>query len=172
MVDIRREPAPRRRALIRTLAAAALILAGTLGICHFKPVAPRVNASTLYLDTVRSGAMVVEIRAAGTLVAEDTEWIPAASGGRVEKIHVLPGAIVSIDTPLIELSNPEVVQEARDAELQVRAAEAELRSRRLQIQSEILTQEAVVAAARAEHEEARSRARADTDLAQSGLTSD
>ena len=170
MVDVRRERQPRRPKLL-IAAAATLVATAALGFYHLKRPAPRVSAESLYIDTVRAGAMVVEVRGAGTLVAEDTEWIPAATDGRVERVAVQPGAIVTRDTLLVELSNPEVVQAARDAELQVRAAEADLRSRRMQIRSAILAQEAVVAAARVEHEEARGRARADAELAQSGLTS-
>ena len=170
MVDVRRERQPQRRKLL-IATAVTLVATAALGFYHLKRPAPRVSVESLYIDTVRAGAMVVEVRGAGTLVAEDTEWIPATTDGRVERIAAQPGAIVTADTLLIELSNPEVVQAARDAELQVRAAEADLRSRRMQIRSAILAQEAVVAAARVEHEEARGRARADAELAQSGLTS-
>ena len=171
MADVIREKRPRKRAFIKAGSAALLLVIGALGFCHFTPHAPRVNADSLYIGTVRSGAMVVEIRGAGTLVPEDIEWIPAATDGRVDRISVQPGAVVTPETVLIELSNPEVSRALQDAQLQVRAAEAELRSKRLEIESAILAQEAVVAAARVEWEEARGRARADAELAQSGLTS-
>jgi HlyD family secretion protein len=171
MADVIREKRPRKRAFIKAGSAALLLVIGALGFCHFTPHAPRVSADSLYIGTVRSGAMVVEIRGAGTLVPEDIEWIPAATDGRVDRISVQPGAVVTPETVLIELSNPEVSRALQDAELQVRAAEAELRSKRLEIESAILAQEAVVAAARVEWEEARGRARADAELAQSGLTS-
>ena len=171
MADVPREQQPRKRVAIRTLWVAALIVAGALGFCHLKPPAPRLTGETLYTDTVRNGAMVIEIRGAGTLVPENIEWIPAATAGRVDRILVQPGAVVTPDTVLVELSNPEVSRAMQDASLQVRAAEAELRSQRLRIESAILAQEAVVAAARVEHEEARGRARADAELAESGLTS-
>lgn len=157
--------------MLLTASAVALVATAALGFFHLKRPAPRVSAESLYIDTVRAGAMVVEVRGAGTLVAEDTEWIPATTDGRVKRIAIQPGAIVAADTLLIELSNAEVVQAARDAELQVRAAEAELRSRRMHLRSAILAQEAVAAAARVEYEDARGRARADAELAESGLTS-
>ena len=171
MVDVRRDVPPKRRTLVRLGLSAALLLAGALGFCQLKASSPRVGRDSLYIDTVRSGAMLVEIRGAGTLVAEDTAWIPAGAEGRVERILVQPGAVVTPDTLLLVLSNPQVVQAADDAALQVRAAEAELRSRRLQLESGVLAQEAIVAAARVEFADARDRARADAELAQSGLTS-
>jgi len=171
MVDIQREKAPRRYAL-KSAAAATLLIAGAVGFCHLKPAAPRVAARSLYIGTVRSGRMVVEVRAAGTLVAENTAWIPAPADGRVERILVQPGTAVTGDTVVMELVSAELAQAAADALLQVRAAEAELRSLRTDLRSEILTQEAVVAAARAQDEEARHRARADGELARAGLLSD
>jgi HlyD family secretion protein len=171
MADVIREKKARTVTVKKVAWAGAVVVAGGLGFCHFKPHAPRVSAQSLYIGTVQSGAMVVEIRGAGTLVPENTEWIPASTDGRVERILVQPGAIITPETVLIELTNPEVSRALQDAELQVRAGEAELRSKRLEIESAILAQEAVVAAARVEWEEARGRARADAELAQSGLTS-
>lgn len=171
MVDVRREPEPRRRVLRRAGWSAALLVTAALGFCHFKAAAPRVSAESLYIDTVRAGTMVVEVRGAGTLVPEETAWIPAGSDGRVERILVQGGAAVTAETVLVELSNAQLAQEARDARLEVEAAEADLRSRGVQLESQILAQEAVVAAARVEHADARNRARADAELAQSGLTS-
>ena len=170
MVDIKREK-PRRDGLRRIFGAVVLLAAGVLGFCHFRTAAPRVSAESLYTDAVRAGAMTIEVRGAGTLVPEDTEWVTATTDGRVDRILIKPGSAIEPDTVLLELSNPQVVQLAREAELEVAAAAADLRSRRLHLDSQILAQEAVVAAARAEHDESRSRARADEELAQAGLTS-
>jgi HlyD family secretion protein len=171
MPDIARPSGRKPRTRVRLALTAALITAGVLGFCHFREAAPRVSRESLYIDKVRAGSMVVEIRAAGTLAAEDTEWIPASIEGRVERTLVRPGAAVTPDTLLLELSNAQVAQAANDADLQVRAAEAELRSRAVQLESQILAQEAVVATANAEYAEARNRAGADAELAAAGLTS-
>ena len=171
MPDSPRPNGRKKRTRVRIAGTAILLTAGALGFCHFRQAAPRVPTSSLYIDQVRAGSMVVAIRAAGVLAAEDTEWIPAPADGRVERILVQPGAAVDTGTLLLELSNPQVIQAANDAELQVRAAEADLRSRGVQLESQILAQEAVVAAADAEYQEARSRAAADAELAAAGLTS-
>ena len=171
MPDIPRTNDRKKRTVVRLAATAVVLGAGVLGFCHLRQAAPRVPIESLYIDRVREGAMVVEIRAAGTLAAEDTEWIPAPIDGRVERILVRPGASVTADTLLLELSNPQVAQAAHDADLQVLAAEADLRSRGVQLESQILAQEAVVAAASADYAEARSRAGADAELAAAGLTS-
>ena len=68
----------------------------------------------------------VRVRGNGTLIPEDIRWIPTVNAGRVERIIVLPGAAVKSDTVLVELSNPQVEQDAMDAEWQFKGVEAEL----------------------------------------------
>ena len=57
---------------------------------------------------------------------ERIRWIPAATGGRVERILVQPGDRVEPGTVLLELSNPDVQLEALDAERQLAQAQADL----------------------------------------------
>lgn len=171
VIDIKREKPPRRRFWVRTSLVSALIVAGALGFCQLKPPSPRVEGQSLWIGTVEKGRMIVEIRGAGVLVPEQVEWLPAPADARVAAIAAQPGQTITPDTILIELTNPEVVQSALDAELAVRAAQAELRSRRVGIRSQILTQEALVASVRAEYEDARNHAKADLELSAAGLAS-
>ena len=116
----------KRRKQIMYGGFALLALFGvTLGLSRLKPAAPTVERSTVWLDTVKRGPMLRQVRGNGTLVPEEIRWIPALSDGRVEKILARPGTSVKADTVLVELSNPEVEQEAVDARFQVKAAEAE-----------------------------------------------
>ena len=80
-----------------------------------------VEKSSILTDTVKRGEMLRQVRGNGTLIPEDIRWIPSVNAGRVERIMVLPGATVKADTVLVELSNPEVEQDAFDAEWQLRA---------------------------------------------------
>jgi len=89
----------------------------------------------------------------------------------VERILVRPGVAVQADTVILELSNPEVEQAARDAELQWNAALAELRKREIELESAVLAQHAVSAGIDAQLSEARAQADVDAELARNGLTS-
>ena len=40
----------------------------------------------MWVDTVKRGSMLRQLRGIGVLVPEDIRWIPALSDGRVEKI--------------------------------------------------------------------------------------
>ena len=48
---------------------------------------------------------------------EDIRWIPATTQGRVERIVLRPGAEVKPDTVILELSNPDLQQSVKDAQL-------------------------------------------------------
>ncbi len=69
--------------------------------------------------------MVRDVRGNGTLVPEITRWVPAPADGRVEKILLKAGVEVDPSTVIVELSNPQLEQQATDTEFQVKAAEAD-----------------------------------------------
>jgi len=146
----------------------ALILA-TVAFARLEPAAPGVDRATLVIDEVKSGPFTRAIRANGTLVPENIRWIAAATDARVERIVVQPGTVVSADTVIIELSDPQQQQSASDATWQVRAAEAAYEAARAELESEKLDREATAASLRAEYEQARLRAQADADLEKAGL---
>jgi HlyD family secretion protein len=141
----------------------------TLGLSRLQPAAPRVDKSTIWVDTVKRGEMLRQVRGNGLLVPEDIRWIPTVNAGRVEQILVLPGAAVKADTVLVELSNPEVEQAAFDTEWQLKGAEAETANLRVQLETQKLTQRAAVAVARGNCSTARSNLEIDEDLAKTGL---
>src|SRR6266508_5362712 len=115
----------KRRIIIIAASALGLILA-TIAISRLKPAVPSVDRSTVWIDTVKRGPMVRQVRGLGTLVPEEIRWIAAATEGRVEKIIVWPGTHVEPDTVIFEMSSAELEQTAHDAELKATAAVAEL----------------------------------------------
>src|SRR6478609_1980671 len=117
-----------------------VIAAVSVGLSRLRPAAPTVDAATLWPDTVKRGPMVRQVRGLGTLVPEDIRWIPATSQGRVERILLRPGTTVKAGNVILELSNPQLDQEAQDAELKVQSAEASLANLRVQMQNELLQQ--------------------------------
>ena len=96
-MDIQREGAARKR-LIRNVvigvAVTAVVVAISIVVSRLKPAAPTVERATVWTDTVKRGPMVREVSGLGSLVPEQILWIPATTGGRVERINVLPGALV------------------------------------------------------------------------------
>jgi len=172
-VDIARPSQARqkriRRILIGTGSLAAVLLI-TLGLSRLRPAAPLVENP--WIDTVKRGPMVRQVRGLGTLVPVEVRWIPAISEGRVERLVILAGTPVKADTVILELSNPELELQALDAESQLRAAEASLTELRVRLESQHLDQEAAAAKVKADFHQARMRADADEELAKNGLIAD
>ncbi len=158
----------KRRIIIIAASALGLILA-TIAISRLKPAVPSVDRSTVWIDTVKRGPMVRQVRGLGTLVPEEIRWIPANTEGRVEKIIVWPGTQVEADTVILELSSPELEQTAHDAELQATAAEAELTTLRATLQREVLDQESTTARVHSEYEQAKMERQTNDQLAKNGL---
>jgi HlyD family secretion protein len=158
----------RRRILYGGLLLAALGLV-TLGLARLKPAAPSVDFGTLYPGTVKRGEMLRDVHGTGTLLPEDIRWIPAMTAGRIEHLYILAGAAVKADTVILELSNPELVQNEFDAQWAVKAAEAQYAKLKVQLASERLAEESVVAALKADCSVAKLDAQADAKLLEEKL---
>lgn len=160
-MDIPRKSAARNRRLRRILYSIiilAVIAGGTLGLSRLKPAAQSVDGAGLYSGTVKRGQMLRNVRGLGTLVPEETRWIAPVTSGRVEKRLVQAGAIVTPDTILVELSNPDLEQTALEAESNYKAAEAELINQRVQLENGLLSQEGNIANVRSQYSQAKLQA--------------
>jgi len=159
----------KKRNLQLGIGAAVLLLSATWGLSQLKPAAPSVDRGTLFLDKVKRGEMLLQVRGLGTLVPEEVRWIPALTAGRVERIVALPGTLVKPDTVILELSNPDLDQQLLEAESQLREAEARLVEARSNIERSRLDQQSTAARVASESRQARLRADADVELASQGL---
>lgn len=175
-MDIKRPPKSKVKKKIRTgiLIVVGLVALGgiTYGLTKLKPAAPGVDLSTTVIDTVKRGEMVRDVRGNGTLVPEVTRWVPAPAEGRVESIPVQAGAQVDASTVIAELSNPQMEQQATDAEFQVKASEADAENLRVRLESDTMTQKAAIATINAQYSQAKLQLDSDEDLAKKGLVAD
>lgn len=171
-MDIKRTDTAQRKRR-KSLQVGALVLglvAAVTGVVYsFEPAAPAVARSQLWIDQVRQGEMLRQVRGSGVLVPKELRWIAAQSPGRIERILVKPGARVSADDVLLELSNPDLLQAADDAQWAVTAARAQLASTQVELDNQLLDREANLATAEAQYESARLQAEAEADLADRGI---
>jgi HlyD family secretion protein len=138
-----------------------------------KPAAPSVERAQVWMDAVKRGPMLRQVRGLGTLVPIDGGLvIPAETDGRVEQRLALPGTIVTPGTVLLVLTNPELEQATIDAEWKVKAAEAEMNNLKVKLQSDRLTQQAAAATVETDAHTARLEADRDAELSRFGLTAD
>jgi HlyD family secretion protein len=82
-----------------------------------------------------------------------------------------PGAVVRADSIILELSNPQVEQEALNARLALQSAEAALENLRVQLQNDLLTQQSQVASIEADYRQAQMDAETNDALAKQQLVS-
>jgi HlyD family secretion protein len=148
MVDIVRPSQAKKKRIRRILyvTAGILVVGGiSLGVSKLKPAAPTVDRAVVWIDSVKRGSMLRQVRGSGTLVPEDIRWIPAQTQGRVERIVLRPGAQVTPDSVILELSNPDLENSVRDAQLSYQSAQAAFSNRKAELQSALLSQEANLA---------------------------
>ncbi len=172
-MDIKRPKSAARnrlaRKIIYVVVAVAAVSLITYAVSRLKPAAPGVERSTVWIDTVKRGGMLRQVRGLGTLVPEEVRVIAAATQGRVERVLVKPGTEVSAGTVLIELSNAELQQAVQDADYQVKAAEADYNNLRVKLESERMTQQAAAATVHADYQQAKIQSDTDEQLAREGL---
>src|SRR3954467_4010690 len=140
MVDIARPSQAKKKRIKRILIAGAAVIAVggiSLGVSRLKPAAPTVDRAVVWIDAVKRGPMLRQVRGSGVLTPEDIRWIPAQTQGRVERIVLRPGAQVTPDSVILELSNPDLENSVRDAELSYRSSQAAFTNRKAELESSL-----------------------------------
>jgi HlyD family secretion protein len=174
-MDKPREKSVARNKKIKRVVYIVLTLIAISGVsvvlARLKPAAPTVDRATMIIDTVKQGEFVRNVRGLGTLVPEEIVWIPATTSGRVEKRLVQPGIPITPDTILFELSNPEIQQQMKDAELAFNSAEAAYNNRKVELNSQLLTLRSSAASVDSDYQQAKLQYESYEPLAEAGLYS-
>src|SRR6188472_980591 len=165
--------AKKRRQIMFGIVGVLVIGLVTVVLARLKPAAPTVEKATVWVDTVKRGAMLRQVRGLGTLVPVDEarRWVPAATQGRVERIVLRPGATVTPETVVLVLDDLQARQLLDEAEQQLLGTQADLASLDARLQTERLNQRSVAATVEADYEQARLEKEVNEDLAKDGLVS-
>jgi HlyD family secretion protein len=171
-MDIPRKSQARRRLIQRI--SLGIILLGAIGgiswwVSHLERADPPVDRATVWIDVVKRGDMLRQVRGLGTLVPEDIRWLPSVTEGRVENRLIQPGAHVKAETIILELSNPQLEQETMNAEWEWKAAVTYYTDLTVRLERDQLTQEAGTAKIQSDYVQAVLRHQADAQLAKDGL---
>jgi HlyD family secretion protein len=153
-VDIKRAPPSKKKQYIMWGVGVVAIAAVSIAISGLKPAAPSVEFATLWVDSVRRGELVREVRAGGTLVPERIRIIAAVTAGRIEALPVRAGVTVTPGSMLIEMSNTDVELQALQAEQAVSQARSSLATMKTNIQQQRMSQEAAIASLRTQLDDA------------------
>ncbi len=173
-MDIARPDLARKRKRKRIIWGAILVVAiaaATLGLSQLKPALPSVDRATVWIEPVQRGNMTISVRGLGTLVPQSVQAIPAITEGRVVERPILPGTPVKADTILLVLSNPQLVQQTKNAELALKAAEAQYNNLKATLESQYLQMAAAATTAEANYRSAKIDADADKKMYDQGVGS-
>jgi HlyD family secretion protein len=174
-MDIARPEIKRRKTIRRYLyigAAVVIAVVVTAALARLKPAAPSVDRSTIWTDTVKRGPMLREVRGLGTLVPETVWVLPAATDGRVEKRYLLPGTPVKANTVILDLTNPQLEQEALDAQYQLKGAQASYEQTKADLQNQLMDKRTQAASVSSQYRTAEMQKEAWERLGKLGLKSE
>jgi len=160
-----------RRRILLGVIGAVVVCAAAIAVSRLEPAAPQVDRQSVWIDTVKRGDLLREVRGPGQLVPKEIRWISADAASRVERVLVRPGAKVEVDTLILELRNPEIDDQMLAARAALEAAKADREARRIQLQSQLLDQRANLASVQADYEGAKLQAEAEAELNRRGIVS-
>ena len=163
-MDVPRKNAKRQRRIrqgLYTVTGLVVVALVTMSLSRLQPAAPSVDRRTLWIDTVKRGSMLRQVRGVGSLVSEDILLVPAGVSGRVTQILVEPGTTVEADTVILELTNPELELELLNAESQLSSAKAKLAAQKVSLEDQLLGMGANLTQLEANHREAKLKAEVD-----------
>ncbi|MEX2179663.1 MAG: HlyD family efflux transporter periplasmic adaptor subunit [Gemmatimonadaceae bacterium] len=170
-MDIKRAPPSKKKQYIMWGSGILAIVLVSVGISTLKPAAQSVERATQWVDIVKRGELLREVRAAGTLAPEHVRIIASVTAGRIEQLPVRPGVTVTPTTLLIELSNTDVQLQALQAEQSLTQARSGLASLRTQLLQGRLSQEAAIAGLQTQVETAARALKVQEGLDSKGLAS-
>jgi HlyD family secretion protein len=164
----------RQKQIAMIVVAVIAVVGATLGVSRIKPALQSVDAGTVWPDTVKRGSMLRQVRGLGSLVPipDDVRLIPAETDVRVERILILPGGSpIKPDAVIMELSNPQVEQEALNSDLELRSAQAEFQNTKAKIDSDLMSLRSGAATVEADYENAKREADQNRELSKIGVVS-
>ncbi|MGA2652909.1 MAG: HlyD family efflux transporter periplasmic adaptor subunit [Terracidiphilus sp.] len=163
------------RQLVIYAAVGVVVLAAlAVGVSRLKPAAPTVDRSTIWPDTVKRGDLTIQVRGStGSLVPrEDSiELIPAQTDATVVRIIALPGATVTPDTVVMDMSDPQLEQELLSAQSALKGAEADYKSLQATLESTLMDKKIAAAQVNASYATDLRQAQTDEQLYKLGVVS-
>ncbi len=113
--------------------------------------------------------MEIKVSANGQLLSKNIEQLAAQVPGRVANKEIKPGAVVHVGQVLVELTNPDLIGSAEEAQSAWEGAKAELQSSEAEFQNNVLSQAVVVTRTQLDLEKAQLKAKDDRVLASAGI---
>ena len=130
-----------------------------------------VKRNDVLFGTVKQGDLQVEIEGYGALRSDKQVLITSLTSATVQEIILKPGALVTVDSVIVQLANPELQQQLNSAVQELSQRKANLRQLKLNQQREILNESGNFAELEARYETAKVELEAQSGLIKSGIVS-
>ena len=137
-------------ALTALIAGAGLYYTLFLGQADFS-----INSNTMVYGEVKQGNFSVSVRGSGVLVPDKIQWLSASVNAHVERVVVKPGKVVKKGELIIELSNPLLQQLLEETQWELEAKIAESTASKVEQQSLMLSQRALMLDAQLNYESSK-----------------
>lgn len=144
-MDIKRDPPKKTKRNVLIAGAALGVVMLTVALSQLEARPPSVARAEVIIDSVQRGELVRAVRAPGTLVPENIRYVAAVVSGRVEARPLRPGAMVTSNTVILVLSNPDEQMLLLTAQEALAQAEQNLVTVKANLESNKLQQEANIA---------------------------
>lgn len=124
----------------------------------------RIDQDKIRIGTVQQGNFEVKVHANGVLLPRNVEWIASQVEGRVKRLHVSAGDVVTQGQLLMELSNPALLTAADEARSAYDGSRAQYNARRADLQTQLLNQKSSLLKTKFELQSARLQLDAERQL--------
>ena len=169
-MDIVRKQSKKSSKKFTVLAVVVLVALGIIWqFANSNPSSFVADKDSVLLDTVQRGNFLVTVRGIGVLVPKDIRWVATHVNGRVEALHVKAGASVKADDIIMELSNPELIQQLEERKWELEEMQAQLHADQVSLESGLLDQETLVINSRLNYERVLLTLNAQEELLSQGV---
>ena len=170
-MDIQRDPPRSHRRMLVVVGAVTVLIGATVALTRLRSAVPTVERSLLTIDVVSRGEVVRDVRASGSLVADNIRILVASTGGRVEGEPVSVGSHVEPGTVIVRLANPDVDLAALQVEQQIALTATGLAQLRSRLSQDDASQRAAMLQLRSQLMEAQRNSRTLDSFDRRGLAS-
>jgi len=132
----------------------------------------KVSSSQVWTDVVKQGDIQLSVEGYGKLKSKEQRLLTTPANATVEEILLKPGALVTVDSIIVRLSNPAISQQVKDARRELKNAKTGYLQLELNQQREILAQQAQQEQLMSELEIAELKVTAEESLVEKGIVSE
>jgi len=132
----------------------------------------KISNSQVWTDFVKQGDIELSVEGYGKLKSKEQRLLTTPANATVEEILLKPGSLVTVDSIIVRLSNPEISQQVKDARRELKNAKTTYLQLALNQQREILAQQAQQEQLMSELEIAELKVTAEERLVEKGIVSE